>query len=96
MPERFESEVYGPELAKRMRDALESAASQVKASPKDVEGTRPLLASAILDSVDAGVRDHDELVAQAVATLATAKNVSGERFRLKSTKSFPDVRPWKR
>jgi hypothetical protein len=84
MPERFGSGVYAPELAKLMMDAHKSACERVEGAPGEEETMRHYLASAIIDLIDTGVRDHDELVAEAIATLAVAKNISGEKFALKA------------
>ena len=77
MPERFESQAYRPEITKLMKEAFEEAWSKIKWDEKDVELTRKLVASAILDQVNAGVQDHDRIVAGAVATLAVARNLPG-------------------
>ena len=77
MPERFESQAYRPEITKLMKEAFEEAWSKIKWDEKDVELTRKLVASAILDQVNAGVQDQDRIVAGAVATLAVARNLPG-------------------
>jgi hypothetical protein len=77
MPERFESEVYEPETTKLMRDAFAEARLRVKAVENDSALTYKLLASAIVDQVNAGVRDRDTIVARAVATLTVARNLPG-------------------
>ena len=56
--------------------------------PQDKELTRFLLASAIIDQVDAGLRYREELGARAVAALLTAKNIASEK-----TASRTSVRP---
>ena len=77
MPERFESQAYRPEVTKLMKEAFEEAWSKIKRDEKDVELTRKLVASAILDQVNAGVQDRDRIVARTVATLAVARNLPG-------------------
>ena len=77
MPERFESQAYRPEVTKLMKEAFEEAWSKIKRDEKDVELTRKLVASAILDQINAGVQDQDRIVAGAVATLAVARNLPG-------------------
>ena len=77
MPERFESQAYRPEITKLMKEAFEEAWSKIKRDEKDVELTRKLVASAILDQINAGVQDQDRIVAGAVATLAVARNLPG-------------------
>jgi hypothetical protein len=37
------------------------------------------LASAIVDEINAGVRDRETIVARALATLTVARNLAGER-----------------
>jgi hypothetical protein len=58
-----------------MKDAFEAALPKVKIIERDIQLTRKLLASAILDQVNAGNRDCESIVASAVATLAVARNV---------------------
>jgi hypothetical protein len=76
MPERFESQAYTPETVKLMKAAFDEAWLKVRLSENDADLARKLLASAILDQVNAGALDHDKIVAAAVATLAVARNVS--------------------
>jgi len=75
MPERFESQAYRPEITKLMKEAFEEAWVKIKRDEKDVELIRKLVASAILDQVNAGVQERDRIVAGAVATLAVARNL---------------------
>jgi hypothetical protein len=77
MPERFESLAYRPETTKLMQEAFAEAWPKIKKDGKDEELMRKLLASAILDQVNAGVQDRDRIVAGAVATLAVAWNMPG-------------------
>jgi hypothetical protein len=51
-----------------MKDAFEAALPKVKIIERDIQLTRKLLASAILDQVNAGNRDCESIVASAVAT----------------------------
>jgi hypothetical protein len=76
MPERFESQAYAPETTRLMKDALDEAWRKVEHGEKDVELARKLLASAILDLVNAGASDREKIAAAAIATLAVARNVS--------------------
>jgi hypothetical protein len=76
MPERFESQAYAPETTKLMKDAFDEAWRKVGHEEKDIELTRKLLASAILDQVNAGAGDRGKIAAAAIATLAVARNVS--------------------
>jgi hypothetical protein len=76
MPERFESQAYSPETIKLMKDAFGEARLTIRIIEEDAELTQKLLASAILDQVNAGVREREKIVAAAVATLAVAGNVA--------------------
>jgi hypothetical protein len=76
MPSRFESGVYPPDVASLMREALNGAWERVQAASKDAELTRLLLASAIIDLVEAGVSNCDQMVAQAVRMFEAADNIS--------------------
>jgi hypothetical protein len=75
MPQRFESNAYTPMKTKLMKDALEAAWLKCKASRADEAKIRTLLASAIIEQVDAGILDREKIVAAAVATLAVARNI---------------------
>lgn len=76
MPARFESGIYTPDVVVLMKAALDGALAKTKLKPPETEEGRHLLASAIIDSVDRGVRDRQQLVAEAVAMFATARNIS--------------------
>jgi hypothetical protein len=76
MPSRLGSQIYQPEVIRLMKDAFDTAWPMVKAAGEDAELTRYLLASAIIDQVNAGVDDSETIAARAVATLAVARNVS--------------------
>jgi hypothetical protein len=60
-----------------MTEALESAWIQVQPAVKDVELGRLVLASAIIEQVDLGVRVHEDLVATARKSLEAALRLSG-------------------
>jgi hypothetical protein len=77
MPQRFESQIYNAETTHLMKDAFEAARHKVKLIENDLQLTHQLLASAIIDQVNAGTRDLDRLVAGAIATLAVARNATG-------------------
>ena len=79
MPERFEAQVYQPETTKLMRVAFDEAWLSADTIENNATLTRKLLASAIVDEVNAGVRDRETIVARALATLMVARNLSGER-----------------
>jgi hypothetical protein len=59
-----------------MTEALESAWRQVHPLVKDVELGRLVLASAIIEQVDLGVRVHEDLVATAKKALQAALRLS--------------------
>ena len=79
MPDRFDSSPYDPELTKLMKDAFHAAWHKCAGLNSDPLLGRKLLASAIIDAVDAGARDRDEVVSRAVATLAAANNITAGR-----------------
>jgi len=72
MPSRFSSGAYDPELVKVMSDALEEAWAKFDPPPKDGDLARLHMASAIIDAVDAGVREPEVLAAKAVHGLRAA------------------------
>ncbi len=78
MPERFESQAYAPETTKLMKrkPSTRRGWRKVGRGEKNIEVTRKLLASAILDQVNAGAGDREKIAAAAIATLAVARNVS--------------------
>lgn len=79
MPERFKSLVYQPETTRLMKVAFDKAWLSADTIENNATLTRKLLASAIVDEINAGVRDCDTIVARALATLTVARNLSGER-----------------
>jgi hypothetical protein len=74
MPERFESNVFDPVTTSLMKSALEAALLKCKSSRADGKQMRTLLASAIIDQVNAGEWNLQRLVDKAVATLVVAQN----------------------
>ena len=76
MPRRFESQVYSAQTTGLMKDAFEAARHKIKLVENDLALTHQLLASAIIDQVNAGAGDLDAIVAGAVATLAVARNAT--------------------
>ena len=82
MPQRFESRRYDPEIIKLMKTALDSAWAMVRIPPKSAELARLVLASAIIDAVDAGVRECEQLAAKDLAELAAAARVTNEKLEL--------------
>jgi hypothetical protein len=77
MPERFKSHVYDPLTAALMKNAFDAAWLKSRPSRVDEEQIRTLLASAIIDQIDAGERSRDRVVAGALATLTVARNIQG-------------------
>jgi hypothetical protein len=76
MPERFESNVFDPATTALMKAALEIAVIKTKPSRADEAKTRSLLASAIINQVNAGEWKRDKIIANALATLAVAQNTA--------------------
>jgi hypothetical protein len=76
VPERFESNVFDPATTSLMKAALEAALLKCMPSRADEAKTRTLLATAIIDQVNAGAWNRDKIVANALATLAVAQNIS--------------------
>jgi hypothetical protein len=76
MPERFESNVFNPATTSLMKAALEAALLKVRPSRTDEAKTRNLLASAIIDQVNAGEWNVEQIVANALAALPAARNIS--------------------
>jgi hypothetical protein len=78
MPERFDSGVFEPGLAKLMKDAFANAWAKVHVAPEDREAASHHMAGAIVEKVNAGVRDSEQLTAGALMALASAKGITGE------------------
>jgi hypothetical protein len=76
MPKRFESNVFDPATTALMKSALEAAMLKRKTSRADEQETRTLLASAIIDQVNAGEWRLEGIVDKALATFAVAQNIS--------------------
>ena len=76
MPERFESNVFDPVTTALMKAALEIAVLKARPSRADEAKTRSLLASAIIDQVNAGEWKRDKIIANALAILANAQNIA--------------------
>ena len=76
MPERFEADVFSPGANKLMRQAFEAAWQNARLIEHDAALTRQLLASVIIDQVNAGVQDQDQIVTAALAALAVARNIA--------------------
>ena len=75
MPQRFKSDIYDPETAKLMGDALDAAWSDFEPRPKNQDLARSLMATAIIEAVAAGETDVAALVRQATIALIAAIKV---------------------
>jgi hypothetical protein len=75
MPERFHSGAYDPESTVLMGDALDSAWRDFAPRPKNEVLARSLMASAIIEAVEAGERDKVGLVRSATVALMAAVKV---------------------
>jgi hypothetical protein len=75
MPERFHSGAYDPELTVLMGAALDSAWSDFAPRPKNEVLARSLMASAIIEAVEAGERNRNTLVRKATVALMAAVKV---------------------
>jgi len=78
MSKRFDSGVFGPELAKLMKEAFENAWAKVDVALGDSEAASHHIAGAIVEMVGAGTRDSKQLTAGALVALAAAKDIAGE------------------
>jgi hypothetical protein len=78
MPTRFDTGVFEPEIASLMKSAFQAALAKVYVAPEDEIVAKYHLAGAIVELVSRGARDHDELVAKALASLASVQGLSGE------------------
>ena len=81
MPERFDSGAYDPETTKLMKDALAAAWAKIPDKETDSELTRLLLASSIIDQVDAGLRDGEAIAVGALDALTAAKRLASGEVR---------------
>jgi hypothetical protein len=88
MPERFEADVFSPGANKLMKEAFEAAWPKAHLIEYDPALTRQLLASAIIDQVNAGAQDHDQIVRAALAALAVAKNIAKYRGKANQLQCF--------
>ena len=78
MPSRFASGVYGPELVKIMSDALDRAWRDFEPRPKNEVLAKSLMASAIIEAVEAGDSGEEALVRRATVTLIKAVKIDPE------------------
>jgi hypothetical protein len=78
VPSQFASGAYGPELVKVMSDAFDRAWDDFAPRPKNEALARSLMASAIVEAIEAGDRDHDSLVRKATVTLIKAIKIDPE------------------
>ena len=77
MPQRFEANIFSPGATRLMKEAFDAAWLKARPIERDTKLTRQLLASAIIDQVNAGALDPDQIATVALAALAVAKNLSG-------------------
>ena len=77
VPTRFDSGVYRPETAGLMKEALEIAWGKIQAPARDAELVRLLFASAIIDYVDMGVLDAEQLASYAIEQFNAAQRLAG-------------------
>jgi hypothetical protein len=91
MPSRFTSGVYDPELIKLMSDALEAAWSTYDPTPKNADLARQIMATAIIESVDADERSSQVLVASAVRGLDAAMESAVLKTALGETAKGPEA-----
>jgi hypothetical protein len=76
MPTRFDSGVYRPETAGLMKEALEIAWRKIQPPVHDAELVRLLFASAIIDHIDNGVFDAEQLASRAIEELGAAQRLA--------------------
>ena len=72
MPGRFASDAYDPEMTKLMGAALERAWVDFQPRPKNARLARSLMATAIIEAVEAGETDSSALMRAATVGLMTA------------------------
>ena len=75
MPSRFTSGAYDPELVKIMSQALDRAWGDFEPRPKNQDLARSLMASAIIEAIEAGEHEEDALLRKATVTLMKAIKV---------------------
>lgn len=85
MPSRFTSGAYGPELVKIMSEAFERAWDDFAPRPKNEALARSLMASAIIEAVEAGDQELDSLVRKATVTLIKAIKVDPDLLNATDT-----------
>jgi hypothetical protein len=69
---------YGAAIVNLMDSAMDKAWADFEPLPKNRGLARSLMASAIIEAVEAGKRDHDVLVRKATVTLIAAIKVDPE------------------
>jgi hypothetical protein len=78
VPSRFTSGVYTPELVKVMSGAFDRAWRDFEPRPKNQTLAMSLMASAIIEAVEAGEREEEALVRKATVTLIKAVKIDPE------------------
>ena len=73
----FTRGVYYPELLRTMGRALDAAWESLNPASKDTACDRLMMASAIINAADVGIRKHEFLVDRALRALRTLKGSRG-------------------
>ncbi len=90
MPSRFASGVYGPELVQLMSGALDRAWRDFAPLPKNENLAKSLMASAIIEAIEAGEREEATLVRKATVTLIKAVKVDPELLNAEAPVEKPE------
>jgi len=83
---------YQPDLLEIMSHALHCASTQAQHFGGDAQLASLIMAGAIFDKVDAGVRDHEELVIAAVRALKVATRLSQNKVETLCPLTFHEAR----
>jgi hypothetical protein len=75
MPERFEANTFSPDETKLMKEAFAVAWPKAQFIAQEESLTRQLLASAIIDMVNVGSIDRDQIAIAAVAAVEAAARI---------------------
>jgi hypothetical protein len=85
MPSRFTSGVYDPKLVKLMSDAVDAACLDYEGLPRNLDLARQIMATGIIEAVDANERSPKALVAAAKRALDEAMGSALLRTALRAT-----------
>jgi hypothetical protein len=83
MPSRFTSGAYEPEIVKLMSEAFDSAWARFTPRPSNEDLAKKLLAGAVIELVEGGVRDPEALVRRASMALQAAIKIDPALLNLK-------------